>query len=147
MTEHLSQACKILSGITPTAGAAGTTPVNGTIVDMSGFEGCLMIFSFGAIVAGAVTSVKAQRGDDSGLSDAADIAGSAQTVADNTDDTVFYIDVYRPRERYVRGICSRGTQQATVQMTYILYGAREKPVTQPSGVSGERHVDATEGTA
>jgi hypothetical protein len=146
--EHLTQRAKVVSGITPAAGAAGLTLVNGAIVDMAGYEGICMVFTFGAITALAVTSIKAQRGNDPALSDAADIAGSGQSVPDNADDQIFIIDLYRPAERYVRGVCSRGTANAVVSCIYFLYGGHENPpAAHGSGVSIERHTDSGEGVA
>lgn len=143
-----SKNMKISTAITPTAGAAGTTDINGTTLDMSGYEGVLMIVRFGAITGSAVTSIKAQQGAESDLSDAADLAGTGQTVADDDDDQTFYIDLYRPTDQYVRVVVDRGTQNAVVaSANYIQYGARKAPVSHGTGVSGETHVSPAEGTA
>jgi len=148
MTEHLSTAAKLSIAVTPTAGAAGVSAITGATLDMSGFEGVLIVVPFGAIVAGAVTSIKAQRGQIADMSDAADLQGSNQAIADTDDDKTFYIDIHRPAERYVRLMISRGTQNATVGgCTYIQYGAHEAPVTHGSNIAGEKFVDAVEGTA
>lgn len=149
MTEHLSQACKITVAITPANGVAGVTDINGVTLDMSGYEGVLMVVTFGAITSGAVTSIKAQRDEDSALGTVADIAGSAQAIADTDDEKTFYIDIYRPAERYVRLLVDRATQNAVVaSATYIQYGAHASPVAaHGTGVAGERFVDAVEGTA
>lgn len=145
---NLSKNVKITQAITPTAGGAGTTDINGATLDMAGFEGVLMVVTFGAITAGAVTSIKAQQGNQSDLSDAADLAGTAQAIADTDDDKVFYIDLYRPEKRYVRLVVDRGTQNAVVASAeYIQYGAHKKPPTHGTGVSGETHVSPAEGTA
>lgn len=140
--------CKVSQAVTPTAGAAGTSDINGATLDMEGFEGVLMIVTMGAITAGAVTSIKAQQGAASNLSDAADLLGTAQTIADTDDEKVFLIDLFRPQERYVRLVVDRGTQNAVVASAeYIQYGARKAPVTHGTGVAGELHVAPAEGTA
>jgi len=145
---NLSKNAKITQAITPTNGVAGTTDINGATLDMSGFEGVLIVVTMGAITATAVTSIKAQQGADSGLSDAADLAGTAQTIADSDDDKVFYIDLFRPAERYVRVVVDRGTANAVVASAeYLQYGPREAPITHATGVSGETHVSPAEGTA
>lgn len=148
---NLSKNDKISIAITPTEGVAGTADINGAILDMQGFEGVLMAVTFGAITGSAVTSIKAQQGAASNLSDAADLAGTAQTIADDDDDQTFYIDLFRPTERYVRLVVDRGTQNAVVaSATYIQYGiqsARKAPVTHGTNVSGELHVSPAEGTA
>ena len=56
-------------------GAAGLTALTSEIIDTRGFHGVRFIISLGAIVAGALTSVKVQQGAVSNMSDAADIAG------------------------------------------------------------------------
>lgn len=148
MNVNLSKESKILQAITPTNGAAGTTDIEGVTLDMQGFEGVLMLVTMGAITANAVTSIKAQQGAASNLSDAADLAGTAQTIADTDDDKVFYIDLFRPQERYVRLYVDRGTANAVVASAeYIQYGARKEPTTHGSNVSGETHVSSSEGTA
>lgn len=144
----LAQKNKITQAIAPAAGVAGTTDINGATLDMSGFEGILMKVTFGAITASAVTSIKAQQGAASDLSDTADLLGTGQTIADTDDEKVFYIDLYKPRERYVRLVVDRGTQNAVVASAeYEQYGARNEPVTHGSNVSGETHISPAEGTA
>lgn len=145
---NLSKEVKLSSAITPAAGAAGTTDIQGTTLDMSGFEGVLIVVRMGTITAGAATSIKAQQGDASDLSDAADLADTAQTIADDADEKTFYIDLTRPTKRYVRLYVDRATQNAVVASAhYVQYGTREAPVTHGTNVSGELHVSPDEGTA
>jgi hypothetical protein len=145
---HLSSRVKFVEAISNTAGASGTTPINGSIVDLSGFENIMFVAIMGPITAGALTSMKMQRDTDSAGGTMADITGSAQTISDTSDGQVFICDILRVSERYARGVISRGTQVATVQYAfYCLYGAREEPVTQPAGFNIERSKDSTEGTA
>ncbi len=145
---NLSKDVRISQAITVTAGAAGTSDINGTTLDMSGYEGVLIVVTFGAIVSGATTSIKAQQGAASDLSDAADLAGTAQTIADTDDEKTFYIDLFNPQERYVRLVVDRSTQNATVaSATYYQYGARVVPTTHGSNVAGELHIAPAEGTA
>lgn len=146
---ELAKNAKITQAVTVTAGAAGTSAINGATLDMLGYEGVLMVVTMGAITATAVTSIKAQQGAASDLSDAADLEGTAQTIADDDDELTFYIDLYRPKERYVRLVVSRGTANAVVASAeYIQYGARKSPTAaHGSNVSGESHVSPAEGTA
>lgn len=102
----------------------------------------------GAIVSGAATSLKLQHGDAADLSDAADLAGTAQTIADDADEKIFYVDFSKPRKRYVRLYVARATQNATVASAVaVVYGAKSAPTSQPTGVSGETHVAPAAGTA
>lgn len=144
----LSQGAKITR--VSNAVAAGTTDVNSSVVDMKGFDGVLFVVAFGAIVSGAVTSIKAQQGALSDGSDMADLLGTGVTVADDADNKLFYLDVARPRERYVRCVVDRGTQNATVDsITAIQYRAADLPVTHDATTvgGGELHVSPAEGTA
>ena len=129
--------------------AAGTTDVNSDIIDTAGWEGVRFIIGFGAITAGAVTSVKAQQGAASNMSDAADLAGSAITVADSDDNKVAIIEIYRPIKRYVRSVIDRGTQNAVVDFELVEYiDSRKQPITEGGNViSAEVNVSPAEGTA
>lgn len=147
--QNLSQEVKISQAVTPTAGAAGTTDINGATLDMQGYLGVLVVVTMGAITSTAVTSIKMQQGAASNLSDAADLLGTAQTIADDDDEQVFVIDLYRPTERYVRLVVDRGTANAVVASAeYIQYGAREKLAAYGSNVNAEElHISPAEGTA
>lgn len=145
---NLSKNVKISTAVTPTEGAAAATDLTGTILDMQGFEGVLVVVRMGAITAGAVTSIKMQQDTDSAGGTMADLEGTSQTIADTDDDKTFYIDLYKPRERYVRLYVDRATQNAVVASAeYIQYGARDMPTTHGTNVSGETHVSPAEGTA
>ena len=88
---NLSKNTKISQAIAPSAGVAGSTDLNGAVLDMSGFDGVLMIVTFGVITGSAVTSIKAQQDTAVGMGSAADLEGTGQTIADTDDDGVFYI--------------------------------------------------------
>jgi hypothetical protein len=139
---------KISSAVTPTEGAAAATDLEGTILDMQGFDGVLTVVRFGAITSGAATSIKMQQGAVAAMSDAADLLGTSQTIADTDDGKTFYIDLYKPTERYVRLYVDRATQDAVIASAhYIQYGPKEAPTSQGTSVSGELHVSPAEGTA
>lgn len=147
--QQLIKNTKITQAIAPGSGGAGTSDINGTTLDMSGAEGVLVVVTMGGIDSSAVTSIKVQSGAASDMSDAADLTGTGQTVADSDDDKVFYIDISKPAERYVRVVVDRGTANAIVaSANYIQYGSRKVAVSSHgSGVSGEAHVSPAEGTA
>lgn len=134
----LSSLTRFESAVTPTAGVAGTTAINGTVIDAANAEGVLFLVRMGAITAGAVTSIKVQHGDQSNLSDAADLAGTGQTIADTQDDQIFVVDVKKPLKRYIRLVVSRATQNAVVASAEALvYGLRSVPFSQPTGTNVE----------
>ena len=144
---ELGKDAKISSAITIAAGAAASTSLNGSILDMSGFENVLMILQTGPIVSGAVTTLKAQEDTASAMGGAQDLAGTEQTIADDDDNKTFYLDLKKPRERYVRLVVPRATQDATVSAVYIQYNGKKAPVTHGTNVTGETHVSPAEGTA
>lgn len=145
---QLSKNTKVSIGVTSAAGVAATTDIEGAEVDMSGWDGVLMIFTFGVITGSAVTSIKAQQDAATGMASAADLEGTGQTIADDDDEKTFYIDVYKPRERFVRGFIDRATQNAVVaSVTYIQYRGSKLPSTHGTNVSGESFASPPEGTA
>lgn len=141
---------KVTQAITPTAGAAGTTTINGTTLDMQDWEGVAVIVTFGAITAGGVQSVKGQQGAASNMSDAADLAASSSSVAD-TDDEKVVVKVFRNvRERYFRVVVPRATQNAVVASAeYIQFGKRRQPNTGHGAtvLAATEHVSPAEGAA
>lgn len=147
MFHQLSKAAQIKQAITVTAGAAAATDITGTTIDTANFRGCMFVVQLGAIVSGAVTSLKVQHGDASNMSDAADIEGSSQTIADTDDEKTVYVDVAQLTKRYIRLYVDRATQNATLSANAILYNARDNPAVQASPVIGEAMANPVSGTA
>jgi hypothetical protein len=144
----LTKGLKFSTAVAPADGVAAQTDIEGTTLDMAGYDGVVMYCRFGAITAGGVQSVKAQSGAASDMSDAADLAGTKQTVGDGDDGEIFVIDLVRPAERYVRLYVDRATQDSVVaEAHYIQYRGKGPVALQGAGVNIERHVDPVEGTA
>ena len=130
--------------------ASGSADRNGATLDMQGYEGVLMIVKLAAVATGAVTSIKAQQDSASGMGTAADLAGTAQTIADDDDNQVFIIDLYQPQERYVRLVVDKdGTNAVAESAIYVQYGPRSLPVSNnvTDAVTTEKHISPAEGTA
>jgi hypothetical protein len=147
---NLGSNCKITRHNNAEAAATtDITPSSG--IDMANFEGCLFMVPFGAITASAVTSIEVHTSSDDGVGDAyTALAGSSVTVADDDDNQIAWVDVYKPRERYLKLIVDRGTQNAVVDgIIAIQYEPRNKPTTHDSTtvLGGEVHVSPAEGTA
>jgi hypothetical protein len=144
---NLSANVKITSALDHDEGSADR---NGATLDMQGFEGVLIVFKFGDIASGATTSVKAQQGAASNLSDAADLEGTGITVAADDDNQIFVIDLYKPQERYIRGVVDKDASNNTEEMAwYIQYGPTEKPCDNnvADAITTELHASPDEGTA
>lgn len=131
------------------AQAAGTTNVNGAVIDMQGFEGVQFTALFGAITAGAVTGIKVQQGNMADLSDAADLAGTALAIPDTSSNKMLITEVYKPTKRYVRLVVTRGTANAVIDGVLAQqFGARvEPPVNDSSVAATEYWVSPAEGLA
>lgn len=131
--------------------AAGTSAVTSSAVDMKGYENCLFVVAFGAIVSGAATSIKVQQSSDDGSTDAySDLEGTSVTVADDDDNQLAYVEIARPTKRYLKCIVSRATQNSTVDaIIAVLSGNKDTPTTHDATtvLGGELHVTPAEGTA
>ena len=150
--EHLSKRVIFTQAMTITAGATGTTDVEGTSIDMQLYNctSICFVLMLGAITSGAATHITVQQSDNTGFSENnEDIAGTKQTIADDKDNTMFIIDVIRPERRFVRLHFDRATQASIGACVAILYGFKELPVTQVAAqVSGhEVFTDPVGGTA
>lgn len=139
--------------VTTTAGAAGASDITSSAVDMAGYDGCLFLVAFGAIVTNAATSIKLQQSSDDGSSDDySDIAGTSQTVADDKDNTSFVIDIRRPQKRYLKLVVSRATQNSTVGVVYAIPYNKDFSTSELSAAgtaisASERFLSPAEGTA
>lgn len=131
--------------------AAGTSNQNSSVLDMSGWDGVLFVAALGALTATQVTGLKAQQGSASNLSDAADLIGTGVgPLADGDSNKCLALDIYRPQERYVRCVLTRGTANAVIDgVVAIQYRGRKSPVTQDTTTlaASESHVSPAEGTA
>lgn len=139
----LSQNVKITSALDY---ASGTADREGAALDMQGWDGVLMIVKTAAIATGATYKIKAQQGATS--TPATDIEGTSQTIADDDDNEIYFIDLYQPRERYVRLLVDKDTTNACAESAiYIQYKGKSLPSTHAAGVTGELHVSPAAGTA
>ena len=95
---------KVLNALNPQSDD-GTLDV-GNIIDTLGYESCVFAMLYGAnsgSATGIVDSVKIEEGDDSALSDAADVTGATLSVEDPAagDENELNMDL-RSRKRYIR---------------------------------------------
>lgn len=148
MTNHVTTKRVKVDG-TNFTGSAGTTDLTSEAIDTAGYQGARLIFGFGAITTNAVTSVKVTQCDTSGGT-YADLEGSAVTVADDDDNQIVVIDIFKPRERYLKTVIDRGTQNAVVDFLIVeLYNPHVIPAATSDAtvVATEKHTSPAEGTA
>lgn len=126
---------------------AGTTTIDSTALDMSGYSGVLFIARLGTAAAG--NTIKVQQDTASSMASASDLAGTS--VASGANNIVA-VEVVFPGgagtgEQYVRCRVTRGTSSTIDSLVAIRFGSRSKPTTMPSTVSFESWIAPAEGTA
>lgn len=111
--------------------AAGVTAQNGSVIDMADYEGVVFLAAFGTLSATQVTSLKAQQGDQSNLSDAADLAGTLTgPMADADSNKTLVLDINKPVKRYIRVVVNRATANAVIDgVIAVQYSPKKKPTT------------------
>ena len=125
--------------------ANGTSTINGGIVDMAGWDGAIFFTTIQS--AASNNGLKIQQGNDSGLSDAADLAGSLQSSGSSDEGVI--VEVYRPLERYLRPVVVRGTTTVVGEIWCLRYRGRSNPTSNStSGTQAAKTVvSPAEGTA
>ncbi len=130
--------------------AVGVTVITpSTAVDTDSFESCTFIAAFGAIVAGAATSIEVHQ-SAAAASGFTALLGSKVTVGDGDDDKLAFVEVTRPRKRYLKLVVNRATQNATLDgIIALLSSPKIAPVSHDATVlaASELHVSPAEGTA
>jgi hypothetical protein len=134
------------------ASGAAQTAVDSDVVDMAGYDAVLFFTTFGAITAGGAQSIKVQQSADSGgdPDTFADLLGTGVTVAADDDGQTFGVQIIHPRERYLRLVVSRATQDSVVGEIYaLLMGGDARPISSAvtNAATFESHYQPAEGTA
>lgn len=123
---------------------AGTSTITGTEVDTQDWDGVLFVVKFGT--AASNNTIHAEQDTATGMSSAADLASTETGVG--SSDEIVWIDLFKPREQFVRCMADRGTSTTIDWGIYILYRGRKGVVDNAvSGtIYGELHVSPAEGT-
>jgi hypothetical protein len=114
------------------AAQTASANVNGTAMDMSGWDGCLYIFNIGAMAASATFDARIVQSANSNMSGATNITNAAITQLASTSNTnSVHIDVWRPTNRYIRSATIPATANTTFSSMAVRYRASGiLPVTQ-----------------
>ncbi len=105
------------------------------IVDTAGYDGCLFITTITDSAQTGVATMTIEQNTANSASGMAALAGAAATATsaanDDLNGKVLLVDVYRPRERYLRA----NRVSATANIAYgechaILYSGAKMPITQ-----------------
>jgi hypothetical protein len=96
--------------------------VNGTAVDMQGWDGCLFVIPYGVFGASGTLTGLVQKDDNSGFNSPTNVTNSAitQVNAANANAGVA-VDIYQPGERYVRMQLTGQTNGVTAGVIAIQY--------------------------
>jgi hypothetical protein len=108
------------------------------IIDMEGFQGVVFIAKFEDVDNGAVLTLSAQQGASNSSGAMDDLSGNATHTAsgaDEADDDLLALDLYKPDEQYVRAKVVVATQAAELEsIIAIRYGPAKSPTSQDSTV-------------
>ena len=151
--ELLSQICRPIQALVPTATASSATKTTATI-DMTldgGYDGCLFIWSLSAPATDTTAKVQSSATDFSG----SDVAGTLTTSTATSKNLI--IDVYRPQTgttaatavpaKYLQSTCTIGTTTSLTQCTAILYRGRALPPGTTTLNVIKQTISALQGTA
>jgi hypothetical protein len=141
---NLSKNIKVTQGL---AYASGTSSRDGAELDMEGWDGVLAVICLHTMAAGAVGDFHWEQDTATGMAGAADLEGTAMAIGEDDDDEVWISDLYRPRERFVRGVITKDASHAQAEnVVYIQYRGRKLPVSSAGADAFELHVSPAEGT-
>lgn len=125
MVAHNSLSDSVLMSI-DIASQIASANVNGTIIDMQGWDGCCYVFNLGAMISGATFDARIVSSASSNMSGATNITNAALTqVTTATPNNVFIIDVSNQANRYLRSAtqpATANTQFASVAIRYRRQG-------------------------
>ncbi|MCS0497870.1 hypothetical protein NVS89_22525 [Ancylobacter sp. MQZ15Z-1] len=119
------------------AAVAAQSDVNGSILDMAGYDGVMFVALLGDVTTGSVLALKAEQNTANAAGGMAELDGAASFTAgaSDADSAVLLLDVHKPREQYVRAVLERGTANAVVDgILAIQYGAMSRPTVHAAGV-------------
>lgn len=119
--------------------ASANSDRNSEVIDTLGYDGCCIVVHFATIAANAATSLYVQHADvasdENTLTSGANVSGSSQTIADNDDNKVKYIE-FTPSKRYAMLCMDKdGTNACAESAIAYLYKSKETPVTQSGGTT------------
>lgn len=105
------------------------------ILDMSGWEGVIFIVPITDSVATGVATLTVQQNTANSGTGMAALSGAVATATSGTNDDLngklLVVDVYRPRERYIRSLLTSATANIAFGDTIaILYQGSKMPITQ-----------------
>lgn len=114
------------------ATSAGTSAIDSTSIDMTGFDSVLFIVKLGT--AAANNTIKGQGDTATGFGTVQDLTGTSVASSSTSTNKVLMLDLQHPVKQFVRVEVTRGTSTTIDSITAIQYNARTVPVTQTATV-------------
>lgn len=105
------------------ATTTGTGTVDGTVLDMAGFDGVQFVTGIGTANAG--NFVQVSQADNLAFNVGVE---ALDTKATPSSGDVVIIDVFQPSKRFVRCIVTKGVSSASDQITAFQYRVISEPV-------------------
>lgn len=120
--------------------AANDTDDNSDRIDMAGYEGVVFICPITDSVATGVATLTIEQNTADSDTGMAALSGAVATATsaenDDLNGELLYVDVYRPRERYVQAVRTSATANiAFGNVIAILYGAKKMPLSDHSTIA------------
>jgi hypothetical protein len=120
--QALSDSVLVAVDITSQIASAG---VNGSAIDMQGWDGIEYEFNIGTMASGAAFDARVMSSANSNMSGATNITNAAITQVNNASNAnLVIIDIFRPSLRYVQAV----TTPATANVTFGVVARRYRRV-------------------
>jgi len=117
--ESLSDSVLVAQDIAPQSAAAN---VNGAVMDMSGWDGCMYVFNLGAMTSGATFDARVVSSANANMSGATNVsAGALVQVPVTQNVNIFILDIYRPTDRYLRSATQPAVAASLISSLAIRY--------------------------
>jgi hypothetical protein len=141
--KQIMAGCKLTKVANPTT-ASATGDVDSDVLDMANYDGVVFFTSFGT--ANSSNSMKA-KSHTTNTTAGSDLTGTSVNSGSSDEDV--WVELYRPRQRYVHVKVVREAATKLGDIWALQYGARVHP--QDNAVTGtivgEIHASPTTGTA
>lgn len=117
--------------------AAGQTTLTSDTIDMQRAEGLLALFSLGAITAGSTGKAQIHGSDEESANFSLmvdDYGNNCEIALDptNHDNKILQLEIYKPRNRYIRLVLTRPTQDVVCNGIFGLrYWNSDVPTEDP----------------
>lgn len=123
---HLGLSDSVLTNVAVTPRNASGSAVNTAAIDMKGWMGIRFVVQIGVLGTNGTADFAVYRDDNSGFNSGtlitdADSGGNAVLTQVVNANTIHVIDVFRPSERYIRGVATGHTNGAFISVSYDLY--------------------------